>query len=206
LIFKFRNPWVSGYPPAMQQPAPIPRNIVLIGFMGCGKSTVGRELQAILGYPLVDTDAVIENRAGKPITRIFAEDGEAAFRDQETCLLRELADATPAAQIIATGGGIVARPENRECLKRLGYVVWLRAPIDVILQRTRRNQDRPLLHTEDPAGRIQNLLEQRDPWYRESAHLRLDTAGLSSREIATGILESARYYFSTLPQPPCQQP
>ncbi len=190
----------------MQQSASIPRNIVLIGFMGCGKSTVGRELQAILGYPLVDTDAVIESRAGKPITRIFEEDGETAFRDLETRLLHELIDAIPAAQIIATGGGIVVRPENRDCLKRLGYVVWLRAPVGVILQRTRRNHDRPLLHTEDPARRIKTLLAQREPWYRESAHLQLDTAGLDSREIATGILESARYFFASLPPPPCPEP
>jgi shikimate kinase len=191
----------------MQQSASIPRNIVLIGFMGCGKSTVGRELQAILGYSLVDTDSIIETRAGKPITRIFEEDGEAAFRDFETQLLCELAETTAAApQIIATGGGIVVRPENRESLKHAGYVVWLRAPVSVILNRTRRNHDRPLLLTEDPAERIRSLLAQREPWYRETAHLQLDTAGLTSREIATGILESARYYFATLPNPPCQQP
>ena len=190
----------------MQQAAPIPQNLVLIGFMGCGKSTVGRELQAILGYPLVDTDAVIEARAGKSITRIFAEEGEAAFRDLETLLLHELAESSPAVHIIATGGGIVTRPENRDCLKQLGYVVWLHAPVAVILQRTRRSHDRPLLHTEDPVARIHTLLAQREPWYRETAHLQLDTGGLDSREIATGILESARYYFSTLPHPPCPEP
>lgn len=190
----------------MQASAPIPRNIVLIGFMGSGKSTVGRELHTILGYPLVDTDALIESRAGKPITRIFEDDGESAFRDLESGLLHELAEMTTAAHIIATGGGIVTRPENRECLKRLGYVVWLRAPVGVILHRTRRNHERPLLHTEDPAERIKTLLQQREPWYRESAHLQLDTTGLDSREIATGILESARYYFSTHPDPPCPEP
>lgn len=190
----------------MPQSAPIPRNIVLIGFMGCGKSTVGRELHAILGYPLVDTDAVIEARAGKPISRIFEEDGETAFRDLETALLRELADTSPAGHIIATGGGVVVRPENRAYLQHLGYVVWLRAPASVIVKRTQRSNHRPLLETENPADFIHTLLAQREPWYRESAHLQLDTGGLTSREIATGILESARYFFANHPDPPCPEP
>jgi shikimate kinase len=186
--------------------APIPRNIILIGFMGSGKSTVGRELHAILGYPLVDTDAVIEARAGKPISRIFAEDGETVFRDQETGLLRELADTAPAGHIIATGGGVVIRPENRACLRHLGYVVWLHAPVSVILKRTGRSSHRPLLETENPAEFVTTLLAQREPWYRESAHLQLDTAGLDSREIACGILESARYFFANPPDSPCPEP
>ncbi|MEI6655500.1 MAG: shikimate kinase [Verrucomicrobiota bacterium] len=180
----------------MQHPASVPNNIVLIGFMGCGKSTVGRELHRLLGYPLVDMDAILEERADKPITRIFAEDGESAFRDMESRLLEELAQSPESGHIIATGGGVVSRPENRAWLQRLGYVVWLCAPAVVILNRTRNNAERPLLHSADPADRIKNLLAEREPWYRESAHLTVDTAGLSSREIAAGILESARYFFA----------
>ncbi|MCX6879620.1 MAG: shikimate kinase [Verrucomicrobia bacterium] len=190
----------------MQQPATLPNNIVLIGFMGCGKSTVGRELRRLLGYPLVDMDAVIEERAGKPIARIFAEDGEAAFRDMECEVLEELVGAADTGRIIATGGGVVERTENRACLQRLGYVVWLCAPPAVILRRTRKNQERPLLHTEDPGARIKSLLAQREPWYRECAHLKVDTVGLNSSEIATGILESARYFFAGPAQPPCKEP
>lgn len=190
----------------MQHADSIPHNLVLIGFMGCGKTTVGRELHGLLGYQLVDTDAVIEGRAGLPITRIFAEQGEEAFREMETGLLRELTAAEPIPRIISTGGGIVARAENRDLLRHLGYVVWLRAPASVILRRTRRNQSRPLLQTEDPATRIRLLLDEREPWYRESAHLTLDTAGLDSRELATGILESARYFFATQPPPSCPPP
>lgn len=190
----------------MQTSVPLPRNIVLIGFMGCGKSTVGRELHDLLGYPLIDTDTVIENRAGKPISRIFADEGEEAFRELETGLLRELHADTGKRCIIATGGGIVIRPENREWLRLLGYVVWLRAPRHLILKRTRRNTARPLLATEDPAERIRTLLDERGPWYLECAHLQLDTAGLNSREVATGILESARYYFTTQQPPPCPPP
>jgi shikimate kinase len=189
----------------MQQSANLPKNIVLIGFMGCGKSTVSRELRKLLGYPLVDMDAIIEERAGKPITRIFAEDGESAFRDMESRLLEELVGTPETRQIIATGGGVVERPANRECLQRLGYVVWLCAPAAVILSRTRSNNERPLLQTEDPAARIASLLEARGPWYQASAHLKVDTAGLSSREIATGILESARYFFADPTHARCQQ-
>jgi len=173
-----------------------PENIVLIGFMGCGKSTVGRELQQRLGYPLVDMDQVIEQRAGKPITAIFEDEGEAAFRDMETDLLRELSDPDAPRRIISTGGGVVGRAENRELLRKLGYVVWLHAPVSVILERTGKNRARPLLHTENPAEKVRTLMEERQPLYQESSHLKLDTSGLDCGELATGILECARYFFT----------
>jgi len=176
-----------------------PENIVLIGFMGCGKTTVGRELQQRLGYPLVDMDQVIEQRAGKPITAIFADDGETAFRDMETELLKEFNDPDAPRRIISTGGGVVGRAENRALLKDLGYVVWLHAPAAVILERTAKNRSRPLLHTDDPTARIQALMEERGPLYQETAHLKLDTAGLCCAEVATGILECARYFFTHSP-------
>lgn len=174
----------------------LPKNIVLIGFMGCGKSTVGRELQQRLGYALVDMDQVIEQRAGKPITAIFADEGEAAFRDMETTVLEELAMAPEQRRIISTGGGVVGRLENRALLKRMGYVVWLDAPASVIMERTAKNRTRPLLVTEDPAEKIRRLMHERRPLYQEAAHLKLDTTGLDSNELATGILECARYFFS----------
>lgn len=173
-----------------------PENIVLIGFMGCGKSTVGRELQQRLGYPLVDMDQVIEQRAGKPITAIFADEGEPAFRDMETDLLRELSAPEAPRRIISTGGGVVGREENRDLLRKLGYVVWLHAPVSVILERTGKNRARPLLHTENPAEKIRTLMEERQPLYQESSHLKLDTSGLDCGELATGILECARYFFT----------
>lgn len=180
----------------MNQSTTPPKNIVLIGFMGCGKSTVGRELQQRLGYPLVDMDQTIEQRAAKPITAIFEDDGEAVFRDMETALLHELNDPQAPRRIISTGGGVVGRAENRALLKDLGYVVWLRAPTAVILERTMKNRSRPLLHTDDPAARIETLMEERRPLYQETAHLKLDTAGLCCSEVATGILECARYFFT----------
>ena len=91
---------------------------------------------------------------------------------------------------------MVGRAENRALLKDLGYVVWLHAPAAVILERTAKNRSRPLLHTDDPAARIQSLMEERSPLYQETAHLKLDTAGLCCAEVATGILECARYFFT----------
>lgn len=179
----------------MNQTPGAPENIVLIGFMGCGKSTVGRELQHRLGYPLVDMDTEIEKQAGKPITRIFSDDGEERFRDLETALLRELASDPSMHRIVSTGGGVVGRPENRELLRDLGFVVWLKAPPAVILERTSRNRDRPLLHGDNPEQKITTLLDAREPLYRETSHLQIDTSGLDSAELSTGILESARYYF-----------
>ncbi len=176
-----------------------PKNIVLIGFMGCGKSTIGRELHQRLGYPLVDMDQTIEERAGKPITAIFAEDGETAFRDMETALLRELNEPGAPRRIISTGGGVVGRKENRDLLRELGYVVWLDAQSAVILERTSKNRNRPLLETEDPAAMIEALMEKRRPLDQETAHLKLDTAGLECDEVATGILECARYFFTQHP-------
>jgi len=183
----------------MNSAPPPPENIVLIGFMGSGKSTVGRELQHRLNYPLVDMDHAIEQRAGKSITAIFSNEGEAAFRDMETDLLRELCNPAAPRRIISTGGGVVGREENRQLLKTLGFVVWLHAPTAVILDRTGKNRSRPLLNTEDPAARIETLMRERQPLYQESSHLKLDTAGLDCGELATGIIECARYFFNNRP-------
>jgi shikimate kinase len=180
----------------MNETKSLPENIVLIGIMGCGKSTVGRELHQRLGYPLVDMDQEIERIAGKPITTIFEQDGEHRFREMETHLLEELAASTDQQRIISTGGGVVGRAENRRLLRDLGYVVWLDAPPRVILDRTAKSRSRPLLLTHDPAEKIRQLMAERAPLYQETASLKLDTAGLDSREIATGILECARYYFA----------
>jgi shikimate kinase len=183
----------------MNDPGSLPKNIILIGFMGCGKSTVGRELHQRLGYPLIDMDHAIEQAARKPISRIFADEGETGFRDRETALLRQLVEQATTCHIISTGGGIVVRPENRDLLRQLGYVVWLHATPDTILDRTRRNSHRPLLQTPDPAATIRALLDQRIPWYAETAHLKIETAGLDSTETASGITECARYHFTQSP-------
>lgn len=180
----------------MNQPEVTPKNIVLIGFMGSGKSTVGRELHKRLGYPLTDMDQLIEETMGKKITEIFKEEGESAFRDFETLQLMEIAKQTDTRHIISTGGGIVVRPGNRQLLRQLGYVVWLHAPQDEIFRRTSRSNDRPLLNQPDAKARIASMMAEREPWYRATAHLKIDTSNLDFNEIASGILESARYFFT----------
>ena len=183
----------------MQSPDGLPKNIVLIGLMGCGKTTIGRKLQGMLGYPMVDTDQLIEEKAGMTIPEIFAKRGEQSFRELESAVLNELSAPGAPRRIIATGGGIIGRKHNRRLLSKLGYVVWLQAPVDVILQRTARNRDRPLLQTENPREKIEKLLVERSPLYHQIADLELETAGLETEEIACGILESARYHFSAKP-------
>ena len=181
-----------------QESALIPKNIILVGFMGTGKSTIARVLQQRLGYPVVEMDQILEKRAGKPISRIFEEDGEEKFREMESGLLGELDDPTGGTRIISTGGGIVVRPENRAILPRLGYVVWLKVPVEVILARTAQSKHRPLLQTENPEERIRALMELRNPMYEVVSHLALETADLDSDEIASGILECARYHFAQM--------
>lgn len=172
------------------------RNIILIGFMGTGKSTIGRILTQNLGYPLIDTDQTIETEQNCTISEIFEKSGEEAFRNIESQTLHKLKNHSR--HIISTGGGIIGRLENRQILRELGYVVWLSATPQEIHKRTARNNNRPLLNQEDPENFIRTLLEKRTPYYQETAHLKIETDQLSFEEVATGILESARYHFSTL--------
>lgn len=162
--------------------------------MGTGKSTIGRALSQALGYPHLDTDDAIIAHCGKKIPRIFADEGEVFFRDLETRTLQALRGKNH--HIISNGGGIIGSAENRALLRELGYVVWLHASPQEIFCRTSRNKNRPLLQTEDPLRTITALLAEREELYRETAHLRLDTEGLDSAEIAAGIIDCARYHFS----------
>lgn len=172
------------------------RNILLVGFMGSGKSTIGKILQRKTGFNHIDTDHVIEEKAQRPISQIFAQDGEDYFRDLETKLLSDLVADGCQETIISTGGGMVVREKNRELLRKLGFVVWLSCPPEEIYERTSRSGHRPLLQCDDPMGAIRDLLNQRKPAYADSAHLELSTSGLGFDEIACGIQESASYYFA----------
>ncbi|MGE9269011.1 MAG: shikimate kinase [Verrucomicrobiales bacterium] len=172
----------------------VQKNLILIGFMGSGKSTIGHALSKALGYPHLDTDELIVREAGLSIPEIFERHGEEHFRELETATLRGLRGKTH--QIISTGGGIIGRPENRALLQELGYVVWLSARPEEILQRTSRNSNRPLLQTENPLETIHTLLSARLPHYEKTAHLKVETGGLDSSEISAGIIDSARYHFS----------
>lgn len=181
-------------PSSMRQPY---RHIVLIGLMGCGKTTIGKELQRTVDLPFSDTDQVIEDQAGMSIPAIFQQFGESSFRDMETQVLRNYLALPPEnSSIISTGGGIVVRPENRELLRRMGFVVWLNADATTLLQRVSRNDNRPLLQNANPRETLVRLFEERRPFYAETAHLSIDTTNLTVREIAFGIMESARVFFN----------
>jgi len=171
------------------------QNIILIGFMGTGKSTIGRNLSQTFGYPLIDTDQMIVEQQGRSIPEIFEEEGEEGFRTIETELLRSLSKYN--GHIISTGGGIIGTPANRTLLRELGYVVWLQASPAEILERTSRNTNRPLLNNDDPEGTIRRLLDLRIPLYQETAHLCIETDQLNFDEVTTGIIESARYFFAS---------
>ncbi|MGN1308928.1 MAG: shikimate kinase [Akkermansia sp.] len=174
--------------------------IILIGLMGCGKSTIGRELSKLTGLPLLDTDLVIEEQLGKSIPDIFAEFGEARFRALETALLRYLADRSSAPDkrncIISTGGGIVLKPENRTILRSLGFVVWLNVDVPALLARTARANNRPLLHNADRAATLTSLLLRRRPLYEVTAHMRLNTTDTDIPTVTREIIHAAKLFYS----------
>ncbi len=149
------------------------RNIFLVGLMGAGKTSVGRLLAKRLGKHFLDCDHEIEARTGVRVPVIFEIEGEEGFRLREAQTLAELTQATDI--VLATGGGAVLRPENRAALASRGFVIYLRAQPRDLWQRTRHDKNRPLLQTEDPLGRLQELYEIRDPLYREVADLVVDT-------------------------------
>lgn len=165
----------------------VPAIIALIGLSGSGKSTVARLLAARLGWRVRDTDALVEQMAGRTIPAIFADEGEAAFRDWETTALTA-ALAEPRT-IVATGGGIVLRDVNRALLKEKALVVWLDAPTDVLIARLRtHDEERPLLAGENPAARLEALRMQRAALYRQVAHLTIDTSEAAPEDVAERII------------------
>lgn len=173
-----------------------PLNVILIGFMGCGKTTIGVRLAGLLGFDFVDTDALIVAKAGKPIPQIFQEQGEAGFRALETGVLDELAAQGCERTVISTGGGIVTQPVNEAKLRALGVIVWLTTSDDILWQRVRRNRERPMLHTKNPRQTFNELLALRRPMYAGLADLTIDSRGLSPEEAAYGMGESVRVYFN----------
>ncbi len=166
-------------------------NIILVGYMGSGKSTVGQALAKERGMRFLDTDAAIEEAEGCSIREIFEERGEKAFRDLETEYLRRL-KATTVNTVIATGGGIVLRNENRELLKRTGRVIWLKASAEETLSRVKSDTGRPLLDSASEAelaGKIERMLRERTPAYGAAASDIIETDGKTVPEIVRGIIK-----------------
>lgn len=164
-------------------------NIVLVGLMGSGKTSVGRLLARRLGRPLIDTDWLIAQEAGCSIPEIFAAEGEAGFRDREARVIARVAAAD--GQVVATGGGAVLRPENREALRGSGLVIWLEASPEALYERTRLQgiAQRPLLASDDPLGRLRSLAQARAGAYAAAAHCAVKTDGRSVETVVADILE-----------------
>ena len=164
-------------------------SVFLVGPMGSGKTAVGRQLAERLGLPFADSDAEIEARTGVDVAYIFEREGEAGFRTRERDMIDELTRREGI--VLATGGGAILLPENRERLSTRGTVVFLDATIEQQLQHTRRGRNRPLLATADPRARLEELMSVREPLYRSIAAITIKTDGrrLSSvaDEIATAL-------------------
>ena len=163
------------------------RSIVLVGLMGCGKSSVGRRLAVRLGLKFVDADTEIESAAGKTIPEIFEDYGEAHFRDREHLVIRRLLGGGP--QVLATGGGAYMRADTREAIARAGIAVWLKAELDVLMRRVMRRDDRPLLKTDDPRARMQELMDARYPVYAQ-ADVTVESRDVSHDVVVREIIEA----------------
>ena len=169
----------------------IMQNIILIGFMGSGKTTVGKILAERLGIELIDTDKWIEQKQKISIKDIFAIHGEDYFRLLETELLKALCD-TDEMKIIATGGGMPLREENQLLLQKMGNIVYLKADAETIYKRIRNDKNRPLLQTPDPKLKITELLSERTPIYEKIAEITIDTNNKTLNQVVDEILVDLR--------------
>jgi shikimate kinase len=177
---------------------PDPQSIALIGLSGVGKSSVGRLLAARLGWPLLDTDTLIAESAGRTVAQIFADSGEPHFRDLEVAALQHAFSIAPC--VVSTGGGIVLRPENRALLRARAFVVWLDAPTEVLVARLLAHDEaRPLIGGDEPAARLESLRGARADLYAQVAHARLDAAGCAAEDVCLRVLELIPHASSSSP-------
>ncbi|MGW8247415.1 MAG: shikimate kinase AroK [Acidiferrobacterales bacterium] len=167
----------------------IPENIFLIGPMGVGKSTIGRQLANLLGKDFMDTDHEIEKRTGVDIPTIFDIEGEEGFRKREAAIVDEMTSGSNL--VLATGGGVILREDNRRALRR-GFVVYLSASLGTLVERTRRDKSRPLLQNTDKQKKIEELMAERDPIYREESDLIVETDGRSAKAVAKEIVDQLK--------------
>lgn len=166
------------------------RNYYLVGPMGSGKSTVGKQLATALGYDFYDSDKEIEQSTGVSISLIFELEGEEGFRKRERNMIAELCSRKNI--IMATGGGSILEAENRKALRDNGFVIYLQASTSQILRRTRRDSTRPLLQTDDPKARLNELMEIRAPLYESVADLVFNTDSHTVSEVAHKLLRDLK--------------
>lgn len=164
------------------------QNLILVGPMGAGKTTIGRQLADVLKKEFYDTDRVIEERCGADIAWIFDLEGEEGFRQREKKVIEELTELQGI--VLATGGGAVALPENRTRLAARGFVIYLNTTIDQQLDRTARDKARPLLQVDDKKGVLEDLREEREPYYRDVADIIIDTEGKTVRNVVNEIVQA----------------
>ncbi len=162
-------------------------NVVLVGLMGAGKSTVGRELASYLGFSFIDTDDELERRMGVTIPVIFDVEGEEGFRLREAKVIADMPDQKNS--VISTGGGVVLRSENKEYLKSAGKIVYLSASADILYNRTKNSKKRPLLQKTDIKKTIEKLLSEREDLYRDVADIIIESGKWSPKEMAKKIAE-----------------
>jgi shikimate kinase len=162
-------------------------NIYLIGLMGVGKTTIGKQLAKALGMPFYDSDKAIKESTGVDIPTIFEFEGEEGFRVREQKMIEKLTQLRGV--VLATGGGAILCEENRKLLKENGFIVYLHCSVDRILERTRRDTQRPLLKTDNPRKRLQQLLVERQPLYLSCADIKIDTGILRTKTVIKQILE-----------------
>ena len=155
--------------------------IILIGMMGAGKTTIGKSLANYLDKTFIDSDHEIQKRTGVKIPVIFEIEGEVGFRKREADMLRELLKINNI--VLATGGGIIINEENRKLLKQKGTIIYLRATVNDLLHRTRHDKNRPLLQTTDLQVKLTELYDQRDPIYRELAHIVVESGNISAHQM-----------------------
>jgi shikimate kinase len=169
-------------------------NFVLVGFMGCGKSAVGRRLASLTGHRFIDSDELVSQSQQRSIPEIFAAVGEEGFRDIEQRTLEDLVGV--AGIILSSGGGAVLREVNRVALKKLGVVVWLDSDAEVLFERAMRSGRRPLLQTENPRETFDSLLAARRPVYEGLADVSFDSTGVGLDEVARRVLEQAMRFHA----------
>ena len=163
-----------------------PERVFLIGPMGVGKSTIGRHLATLMQKEFLDSDQEIERRTGASVSLIFEIEGEAGFRRRETLLIDELSQRSDL--VLATGGGAILTDDIRRVLLARGVVVYLHAPIDILVQRTYRDRNRPLLQSGDRRQKLEDIMKVREPIYRQTAHLIVQTELRSPQNVAREIL------------------
>lgn len=165
------------------------KNIILIGFMACGKSSVGRRLSQAFNMEFLDTDELIEQKAGTTVSDIFATQGEAAFRAMETECLKDLLGRSGGAFVLSVGGGLPIREENRKLLSQIGTVIYLKVSAETVFRRVRNDKTRPLLQTSNPRGRIMDLMSARKQFYEDAADVVLEADNKSFDAIIEEIRE-----------------